>query len=623
MNGDHDGSTPLPEHARSSGWGGPGARAELRLIADDARRRTGFGVGIVDVLRGDGFLEPVAFAGLRVDEADIGQSFSVRHMQRVVEAGTSYGKLVFLAEEDMDPELQDAIRGHGYVPDLPDSRAPDRWRTLDMLVATASDPSGRTRALLHLDEPLTGRRPGPHELWDISSSLELTLQSILVTVDREELTRHARLDETARDVARAGSRELGGQDLLVEVQPELVAGFRASALVVRLHGEPEHVRTGRGSAADLPPALETAIEAASRRAWVSRTVVVAEPGRVWGDDELDGDHRHALTVHLAAYSARELLLVPVGAGPEAMGVMIVVRDNPEERWTEGESQAALGVGHDVGRALLGARAREREHQLVAQLQRLDEYRRQLLDTVSHEMKNPLGVILGHLEMLELVPGVPAGAELSLRALGRGVARASAVVSDLLLLSSMGPDNPVVQWPVDLVSVLADVCADESLRATQHDVTLRIAPHPESLVVAGQTEELHRLLANLVSNAVKYSRPGSSVDLSLGRDMRAVVFTCADHGLGISEEDQQQLYVEFFRSTNPEALERPGTGLGLAIVHRIVARHGGRIEVESELGVGTTFRVWFPTDDSHEAAAVGPTRADGRARRSLIGQGATP
>ena len=619
MNGDHGGSTPLPERARSSGWGGPGARAELRLIADDARRRTGFSVGIVDVLRGDGFLEPVAFAGLRVDEADIGQSFSVDVMRRVVEAGTSYGKLVFLAEEDMDAALQDAIRGHGYVPIVPDSGAPDRWRTLDMLVGTATDPSGRTRALLHLDEPLSGRRPSPQELWGISATLELALQSVLATVDREELTRRARLDETARDVARAAFRIDGGQDLLVEVHPQLVAGFRASSLLVRLHGQPEDLQPGRGSAADLPPALDAAIEAASRRAWVSRTVIVVEPDRVWGDDELDGDHRDALTDHLAAHSARELLLVPVGAGPEAMGVMVVVRDSREDRWTEGESQAALGVGHDVGRALLSARSNQREQQLIAQLQRLDEYRRQLLDTVSHEMKNPLGVILGHLEMLELVPGLPTGVETSLRALGRGVARASAVVSDLLLLSSMGPGNPVVQWPVDLGAVLAEVCTDESLRATQHEVTLRIAPHTGSSTVAGQTEELHRLLANLVSNAVKYSRPGGSVDLSLERDGREVVFTCADRGLGISEGDQQQLFAEFFRSTNPEALERPGTGLGLAIVHRIVARHGGQIEVESELGVGTRFRVRFPADDAQGAAEVGRTRADGRARRPLVGQ----
>ena len=585
-------------------------RAELRRIADDARLRAGFSVSIVDVLRGDGFLEPVAFAGPAIDEAHLGQSYPVSHMRRVVQAGTSYGKFVFLAEEDMDAELQDVIRGHGYVPIVPDSSDPDRWRTLDMLVATLTDPSGRTRALLHLDEPLSGRRPGPQELWHIADSLELVLQSVMVTVDREELTRQARLDETARSVVRAASRRLGGSDLLADVHPQLLAGFRANSLLVRLHDHPEGQQIGRSSAADLPAALDAAIEAATRRAWDSRTVIIAEPDRVWGDDELDRNHREAVTDHLAVHAASELLLVPVGAGHEAMGALVVVRDSREDRWTESESRAALGVGHDVGRALLSARAHEREQQFIVELQQLDVYRRQLIDTVSHELKNPLGVVLCHLEMLESVTGLPTDAAVSLNAMRRGAARANAVVNDLLLLSSLGNQDSMVGVPVDLGALLAEVCDDESLRATQQDVTLRITPHAGSQVVKGRGEELRRLLANLVSNAVKYSNTGGSVDLSLERAKGEVVFTCADHGLGISEEDRLQLFTEFFRSTNPEALQRPGTGLGLAIVARIAARHGGQTYVESELGVGTTFQVRFPAADSDEPAKVSGTHGDG-------------
>ena len=194
-----------------------------------------------------------------------------------------------------------------------------------MLVAPLTDRTGRTRAVLHLDEPLSGRRPGPEELWEIADSLELVLQSVMVTNDREELTLQARLDETARDVVRVTSQRLGGRDLLAEVHPQLVAGFRAESLVVRLFEEPGELVAERCSAA-LPTALSPAVEAATRRAWASRTVIIAEPGRVWGDDELDRDHRDALSDHLATHAARELLLVPVGAGHEAMGMLIVVRD---------------------------------------------------------------------------------------------------------------------------------------------------------------------------------------------------------------------------------------------------------------------------------------------------------
>ncbi|WP_325599004.1 HAMP domain-containing sensor histidine kinase [Nocardioides sp.] len=580
-------------------------RAELRRIADDAARRAGFRVCAIEVLRGDGLLELVAFTGAPHAASVPGDSHSHIHdVRQVLNQGGRYGEFVFLAEEEMDAHLREAIASYGYIPpalDLPD---PDRWRPLDMLVAPLTDASGRTRALLHLDEPLSGHRPRPEQLLDISAHLELVLQAVLATVDRDELTRRARLDETARAMVRAASERLGGEELLAQVHPELVAGFRARSVAVLLFEAPAEPSETRATAARLPVLLRPAVEAATRRAWQSRTVIIAEPGRVWGDDALEQEHLQDLTDHLLAHDARELLLVPVGAGHEPTGVLVVVRDGQEDRWTEGESQAALGVGHDLGRALLSTRAHEREQQLIDQLQRLDEYRQQLIATVSHELKNPLGVIVGHVEMLEAVPGLPTAAATSLHALGRGTSRLTLLVDNLLLLGRISDlDSPVVGLPVDLGSVLTQVIEDESLRAERQGVTLQTSVRDDASRVTGEPEELRQVIANLVSNAVKYSRAGGTVNLCLEEQGDEVVFTCADNGLGISEQDQEHLFTEFFRSTNPEALQRPGTGLGLAIVSRIVSRHGGRTEVETQLGHGTTFRVALPRarphrDDAH-------------------------
>jgi signal transduction histidine kinase len=99
--------------------------------------------------------------------------------------------------------------------------------------------------------------------------------------------------------------------------------------------------------------------------------------------------------------------------------------------------------------------------------------------------------------------------------------------------------------------------------------------------------------NLVSNAVKYTPEGRRIKLCLAVEDGDVVLECVDEGIGISDDDQQQLFSEFFRSTNPVAFAEPGTGLGLAIVKRILERHGGRIEVRSQLGEGSTFRVVLP------------------------------
>ena len=198
-------------------------------------------------------------------------------------------------------------------------------------------------------------------------------------------------------------------------------------------------------------------------------------------------------------------------------------------------------------------------------------------------------------MLEQLPGLPTAASPSLRALTRSASRLESLVRDLLLLSRIGnPDTPLVRVPVDLGAVLAAVTEDEALRAdaAPGDAADRRRT-TVTVVVAGDPEELLRLLANLVGNAVKYSHAGGAVDLALWRDGDQVVFTCTDQGLGMSEEDRAQLFGEFFRSPTPRRADAPAPGWGWRSWPGSSARHEGRIEVESELGRGSTFTVTLP------------------------------
>jgi len=115
-----------------------------------------------------------------------------------------------------------------------------------------------------------------------------------------------------------------------------------------------------------------------------------------------------------------------------------------------------------------------------------------------------------------------------------------------------------------------------------------------VMVCCEPSDLDRVITNLLSNAVKYSPRGRTISVRLTDHGHEVELMVADQGIGISQSDQDRLFTEFFRSTNPQAVAQPGTGLGLTICHRIVERHGGRIEVESELGAGSRFRVFLPT-----------------------------
>ena len=290
-----------------------------------------------------------------------------------------------------------------------------------------------------------------------------------------------------------------------------------------------------------------------------------------------------------------MVFVPLGAGTEHMGSMVLTRRDAQREWTAIECSALLDIGHDLGRATLNARTFGREHALVAELQALDTYKSQLIATVSHELKSPLTAVAGHLEMLESgMFSTGEQAKPSLAAIGRACKRMALVIDDLLLLRKVGdPAKPLGQESVDLVVLVKDAVALTALAAqTKHlAVTVdRAGPSradPRGARGARQGRDERGQQRGQVhprgAQRPHHRRAGP------GRGGPPVV----DRGLGISAEDRAKLFTEFFRSTNPEAFSLPGTGLGLAIVKRIVERHDGTVEVESTLGQGSTFTVTLP------------------------------
>jgi signal transduction histidine kinase len=168
-----------------------------------------------------------------------------------------------------------------------------------------------------------------------------------------------------------------------------------------------------------------------------------------------------------------------------------------------------------------------------------------------------------------------------------------VVEDLLLLAKVGdPNLPLLTRPVHLCDLVDDMVNLTSI-ADQRRVKVSVEGEPDDVVAVGDPAELDILVTNLLSNAMKYSGPDSIVTLTLARTGGEILLSCEDHGIGISADDQALLFREFFRSDSAEVKAQPGTGLGLTIVDRILSRHGGRIEVDSVLGQGSTFRVYLP------------------------------
>ena len=289
-----------------------------------------------------------------------------------------------------------------------------------------------------------------------------------------------------------------------------------------------------------------------------------------------------------------VLFVPLGAGPECLGFLVLSRLSDVAPWTQLEYDAALDIGRDLGRAVANARQLDAERALVNRLRDLDGYRVELVNTVAHELRNPLSSVVGNLELLEDEELSEHGRR-SLESAHRGARRLEAVIDDLLTMARVSdPDAGFDPEPVDLRQVVRDVVEECGHAACSRSITIDTSLAGGGVPVPGRPDELHRMLANLLSNALKYSDDETSVAVELVDVDGHVELRVRDHGLGISEEDQRGLFREFYRSTNVEALSRPGSGLGLVIVDRIVRRHGGRVAVDSALGRGTTVTVTLPS-----------------------------
>jgi signal transduction histidine kinase len=573
-------------------WSQAVFRDGLQLIAEGVTELVGFGVAVVSVVRNDQ-LEVVAVAGDEKVRSEIhGTRTPIDTLQAELDKADSWGLMQFVPHE----RLNDEVLATGWVPDIEPLDLPDAWHPLDLLIAPLYGSDGQLLGTMAIDLPIDGRRPGPEQRRMLEKYAAQAGRAVVTALERERLAEQMRLATAARTIVRGASAQLSLDKLLAAVQPALVQGFGATGMWIETFDEMGGdgiLYAGDGSRLTMPPELMQLAERAAHRCWANQKAQVVAADRP-ASSELNADDRGVVLGFLSGIGVSSALFAPLGAGTACLGNMVLTRDARRPDWTEVEMAAALDLGHDLGRAILNARTFEREHELVQELRALDIYKSQLIATVSHELKNPLTSIVGHLEMLDQVPDLDPLAVSSVAAMDRASGRLSRVINDLLLLSRVDdPTTPVVAVPVDLHAVLVDVLDVNAVSARNKELAIRVVAPDGPVCALGDHDELDRICANLISNAVKYTPPGRTITVTLDRMGDRVMFACADEGIGISADDQTQLFSEFFRSADPEAFAQPGTGLGLAIVQRIVHRHDGRITVDSELGKGSTFTVELP------------------------------
>lgn len=228
-------------------------------------------------------------------------------------------------------------------------------------------------------------------------------------------------------------------------------------------------------------------------------------------------------------------------------------------------------------------------QAYQKLAEQDLARREFLTNIAHELRTPLMVASGYLQMMQ--NGVLLGDQLTvgIEAISRNVQQIVTLVNDILFLQEMDLVLPDFQ-AVDMNRVARNVLNQYQPKAAQRNVTLRIEPDLNLPPVSGDPKSLERAIMALVDNAIKFSPKGGNVTVRFDQKDDKVFVTVEDHGIGIKEEHLPRIFDRFYRLERQDDDLFGGIGLGLAITRQVIEQHQGKLDVKSAPGKGSAFTV---------------------------------
>jgi two-component system OmpR family sensor kinase len=268
-----------------------------------------------------------------------------------------------------------------------------------------------------------------------------------------------------------------------------------------------------------------------------------------------------------------------------------------ERIAEGDLTARLPdvkPNTEVGRLVstLNTMLGRIEESFAARLESESKLRRFVADA-SHELRTPITAIRGFAELHR--QGAVTGEEKTKELIGRienESKRMGSLVEDLLLLARLDQSREMKSDPVNLTQIVADAVA--SARAAGQNHTVNFDEQSEEIYALGDKDRIHQVVANLLANARTHTPAGTVIDVSVKQDTDGVRIRIADNGPGLSDADQARIFERFYRADASRVrTDGEGTGLGLSIVDAVMRAHAGQVSVESEVGKGAVFTLFFP------------------------------
>jgi signal transduction histidine kinase len=307
----------------------------------------------------------------------------------------------------------------------------------------------------------------------------------------------------------------------------------------------------------------------------------------------DRPARHFAYFAAVAPPILEGLVVPLDPADPALGTIWVVAHDGERQFDAEDARIMASLGAFAAAALRQAAVAAANARLYREGQATLRLHDELLDTIAHDLRQPLTGVKAHAQLLRRRLGQGAAPEALAEGLGRierAAGQLDAQIAELVEVGRVRAGQPLElhRAPTDLVALAREVAAGHAARG--HDVA--VAAAVPALVGEWDSVRLIRVLENLLGNAAKYSPAGSPIAVALAREGDRAVLRVRDAGIGIPAADLPHLFERFYRARN--AIGRAsGTGLGLAGVRRIVEEHGGTIGIASAEGAGTTVTVHLP------------------------------
>jgi signal transduction histidine kinase len=548
----------------------------MRLTMDWALRRTGADVGLLMLMTDDkrglvpsvtmGFLDRSLFPYHERNPLPVDQSIMGRA------ARTGQTQLTLNALDDQDA-----------VPFVPDGRS---------FLSVPLSMRGEVLGVVTLAATQVQAFDAQHV-----SFLERLARRAAVALDNARLYRQT--EQMADDMAvlytasRTITSTLERDEILQRIAQAMAVALEcSSAVIFDYRPEPKEFQVlavyRLGTAQDSHEALPAVKETVSLATYPAFQTAVEEqhPIVVRAADPAISDLDRA---HLLEDKIYAMVLTPLIAQGELIGLAAVVEGRRDRIFTPNEAFKAETLASQASVAL-------RQSLLYSEVRELEKLKSEMIRMASHDLRNPLNNIMGYLELLAMSldqAGVTPDQEQYLGNLRRNTQLMRSLLEDLLTLERIESERQDAWQPFDLGGLVVEVVEAQRSSADLKHQTLTLDRPPSVPLMFGSVTHIRQAIANLVSNAIKYTPDEGRVEVRLEHEGGRLKLSVTDTGYGIAPQRQERIFERFYRAREPGTEHIAGTGLGLSLVKTVIERHGGGVWFQSELGKGSTFGFWVP------------------------------